>query len=1614
MTRRMRIFRNVGIGLAASVTLVVVAAILVVRTDWFRNYVRQKIITATEQGTGGRVEVGSFAFDWTHESATVTDFVIHGNEPAGSAPYLRAERVEIHLRLFSRFKRLLDITYLAVQRPQANILLSADGTTNVPQPKASFPTSKETPLQTVVDLAVGHFDLANGSVSFNSRKQDFDLRGESLHVQLWYDLLKQGYKGEISLAPLYVVNGRNTPVKFLLTLPVTLDSDRIAFQNGRISTDASQLQIDGFLENLKDPKTSAHIQGHVALADLKNVENLQLAANPRGLPTAVALDVNATVAGNAIDVSNSHIAFGASTIDASGKLQDPAGNGALQFRAQLVLAELGRLANLQMRPDGTLRATGLAKMDAQRNYDIQGTVDSPSLSFRQGLQGIRNVTLSSAAHLTPHRLDLDGFRIGILGAEIAGSASLEDFARYVVNANLRHLDLQTMMRELGQKNAGYSGTVLGRMTAMGDLSAAGSKSLAADVRLSIAPGRQGVPVSGRLFAGYRGDTDNLHVSDSYIALPHTRLNVNGSLGDRLNVTLSTADLRDFSPLTSGAPPVGLSGGHADFAGVVTGRLTSSQITGHLAMDHFAVQGRQFDALAADVAASSSRAALSTGSLRRGAMQTQFSAAVGLQDWKVTQNQPFAVQATVRDGDLADVVALAGTPPAGYFGALSAEVNLTGTIANPRGAANLTVANGTLHDEPIDSLQVQVNLTDQLVTVSNAQIAAGQSRVNLTGEFHHPRDHFDRGHIQAHVQTSQVDLARLRTVQSLRPDSAGTLQATADIAGELRSANKTGETEFLLTNVTADASGRGLRIEGQDYGAFTGMARTSGNDVQYNVSSDFAGSQIRVNGDTQLAPGYPTKADANIAGLAIERVLVVAKRTDIPAKGTLSATAYFAGTMEQPEGSLDATVDRAVFEDEPIDRVHARVTYLPNSIDVPQLEIRAGNSSLDASAHYDHAGGVLTAGDLQFRINSGHVDLARARNVQKLRPGLAGTLQLTANGAATLRQTEPRILARDLNLNFTGKGIAAQGKNFGDLTLTANTTAGRVNFALDSNLAGAAIQGRGIAQLSGDYPVTAQVTLHNVTWKGLQPLLAPPASGSTDFDVAADGEMNLNGPAVQTEAMTGRLQLSRVQFTAAAPGPRARTVTVENEGPIVVALDHGVARIESLHLTGPQTDVQAHGSASLTAQTMDTVVKAHTDLALIQRFRRDVDSSGQLVADVTLRGTFAKPVINGKAELHNASVNVLPVPTGLSNANGVVDFNGTNAQFRNLTGEVGGGKVILSGFVSYSDIFRLALRVNATRVRLRLQPGVSAVADADLRLSGRTDASILSGTVTVDQITYAPQSDFGAILSRAAPPVQSPATSSPLLDNMKLDVQVRTSSATSVQAAVAQNLQMEANLRIQGTASEPGVAGRITINQGKLVFFSSNYTVNSGTIAFYNPIRIEPVLDLSLETQAKGVDVTLRVTGPIDNMKLSYTSDPPIQFQEIVGLLAAGQTPTSDPTLLANQPAQPSQNFQQMGESALLAKGLADPIANRLQRVFGVSQFKIDPSFAGNSDLPQAQVSLQQQVTPRLTLTYTTALDDPSVRAVSGEFILSRQWSATATRDQYGLFNVKFLYKKQFR
>ena len=518
----------------------------------------------------------------------------------------------------------------------------------------------------------------------------------------------------------------------------------------------------------------------------------------------------------------------------------------------------------------------------------------------------------------------------------------------------------------------------------------------------------------------------------------------------------------------------------------------------------------------------------------------------------------------------------------------------------------------------------------------------------------------------------------------------------------------------------------------------------------------------------------------------------------------------------------------------------------------------------------------------------------------------------------------------------------------------------------------------------------------------------------------EGKASLNGPVLKVDDLTGNLQLTQLELRTLPAGsptgaPPSRVVDFRNEGPVDITYDHSAVNVRQFHIKGPRTDINVGGSVNFNnaRSPLAVTVNANADLGVLQDVDRDFYSSGALSMNAVVRGSFQQPLVNGKVELKQANVNYADAPNGLSNANGVILLNGTNATIQNLTGESGGGRVSLAGFVGLTGrAVNFSLRANADRVRVR-SSGVSVTANAALALIGNSNRSLLNGTLAVQRIAYGSSSDAGSFLSSVSTPPTTPSEPSPLLSAMRLDIHILTAPDLRVISTYSDRLSVDANLSVRGTAATPGMLGRVVVTDGTLVFFGNQYTVNTGIVNFYNPTSIEPILNVSLETIAQNVDVVLGVTGPMNNLNLSYRSDPPLTFEQIVQLLATNTTP-NDPTIAARQPAPAQQSLSQMGESAVLGQAVANPLASRVQRVFGISALKIDPSFAGSNGQPSAKVTLQQKIASNITFTYITDVTQTNSQIIRLEWALTPKLSAVGLRDYNGNVSIQVFYKFKVR
>jgi translocation and assembly module TamB len=385
------------------------------------------------------------------------------------------------------------------------------------------------------------------------------------------------------------------------------------------------------------------------------------------------------------------------------------------------------------------------------------------------------------------------------------------------------------------------------------------------------------------------------------------------------------------------------------------------------------------------------------------------------------------------------------------------------------------------------------------------------------------------------------------------------------------------------------------------------------------------------------------------------------------------------------------------------------------------------------------------------------------------------------------------------------------------------------------------------------------------------------------------------------------------------------------------------------------------------------------------------------------------------QLQSASLFLRDFPNGVDQANGSILFDRNRATVQNLTAVTGGGNVAFESgsFVGFRGTALVySLRATAQNVRYRSPDGVSVTVSGDLNLIGTSENSVLSGTVTVDRASFNPRTDVGSLLASTDKPVSLSAAPNEYLRGAQFDVNVVSSRSLEVQTSLTRNIQADANLHLRGTPEQPVFLGNVTVNAGEIEFFGNKYTINRGEINFYNPAKIEPIIDMDLETHVRGIVVDIRFAGPLNKLNFSYRSDPPLETNDIIALLAVGRTPSAAGPLASAQTVQ-STSYLATGSNALLGQAIA-PASGRLQRFFGVSHIKIDPQLTDITSIPQARLTLEQQISTVVTVTYITNLAVTNQQIVRVQWDLNRQWSVVALRDENGAFSVDFQYRKRFK
>lgn len=709
----------------------------------------------------------------------------------------------------------------------------------------------------------------------------------------------------------------------------------------------------------------------------------------------------------------------------------------------------------------------------------------------------------------------------------------------------------------------------------------------------------------------------------------------------------------------------------------------------------------------------------------------------------------------------------------------------------------------------------------------------------------------------------------------------------------------------------------------------------------------------------------------------------------PVSGLADLNAQVAGTEVDPHGQGNIQIVNGTAFGQQFRSLRSDLFFANHEARFDHLSVALNGATVAGSAAYN-----LVSRAYRFDLRGANFDLQHVAILQSHRLEVQGRGAFHATGSGSL--DSPQI-----NAVFTLTNLILNGEAAGDLDATAVTHGSDLQLSAHSRFHNAHLTLEGSIRLRELFPAQLTLTFSNLD---IDPLLRAYLQGTITQHSSVAGSVMLRGPLLEPRdlSLAGDLQQVLVDM---------ENVKLQSEGPVRFSMSNGVFTLSRLHIVGEDTDLTAQGSLPLQGTgATHLAAQGKLNLKVLESYNPDLVAYGITTIDLSVRGSVLQPDMTGRVQISNAGISYIDLPNGLSQINGAMFFNENRLQIESLTAHTGGGTLNVGGFISYSNGLYFSFTAKGSDVRLRYPPGISANADADLRFAGTWKQSLLSGDVTVTRFGINPHFDFAQYLARSNQPTVR--ADSPL-NRLQLDVHLVSARELEVQTSLAgaslKRIAGDADLHLRGTMAHPVVLGRVNIVEGDISFYGTEYHLERGDIMFVNPTTTEPVLDLEAGARVRDVDITLGFHGPLNKLSTTFRSDPPLASADIIALLALGRTRAES----ALTP-QPQPNYTESASNAMLEQALNSSANSRVQRLFGVSRIKIDPAAGGPENNPNARLTVEQQVSNRVTLTYITNLTQSAQQIIQMEIQVAKNVYIVAVRDQFGVAGVDIKVRQRKR
>ncbi len=313
---------------------------------------------------------------------------------------------------------------------------------------------------------------------------------------------------------------------------------------------------------------------------------------------------------------------------------------------------------------------------------------------------------------------------------------------------------------------------------------------------------------------------------------------------------------------------------------------------------------------------------------------------------------------------------------------------------------------------------------------------------------------------------------------------------------------------------------------------------------------------------------------------------------------------------------------------------------------------------------------------------------------------------------------------------------------------------------------------------------------------------------------------------------------------------------------------------------------------------------NADLAAVaQHFPGVLAPKGRVHLDVTLK---PDATVNGFLRISEATSRPLGPLGVLQEVNADVRFEGRTMTLAGVTARMAGRTVTLQGTAELPDgePVKLNLTLKGENLPFVRKTGLLLRGDLDLKLvTASNGTTTIGGRVGLrDSLFLADVRSFLPSGAKGGPAARPPYFSVEVepVNAWRLDVVVEGDRFMQLRTPVFNGVA-SADFKLTGTLANPRASGEAVIEEGNVRLPFASFAVRQGYVRV-SAEQPDPQIFVTGTTRRYGYDVRMELSGAVNAPNLTFSSSPPLEAEQVLLMVMAGQAPNDEITTTGRQRA----------------------------------------------------------------------------------------------------------------